>query len=324
MSEDRRLRVLRAIVQDYVQTSEPVGSKALVERHSLGVSPATIRNDMAALEDEGFIAQPHTSAGRVPTDQGYRYYVDHLAGAEPGPARVWFGTYTGAQSKGIYLANLDLATTTPELNMYDKDWPIWTYQEQLPPAKFVFAEAGRRCGQALDSIISPGCIISGSTVVGSVLCPNVRVHSFCQIEQCILMPGVRVGRHARIRRAVVDRDVLIPKAVRHRRAGNQEMARISRTIVNQAMNSREAILSADASSDERFSMAQSIADFSIREFARRGEDNETLVGNLRFAAAVEPSSSALRDRIARDQGRRRTTGQRRVRSAVPEPEVHGE
>jgi heat-inducible transcriptional repressor len=81
--EDRRLAVLRAIVEDYVQTHEPVGSKALVERHSLGVSPATIRNDMAALEEEGLIAQPHTSAGRIPTDKGYRLFVDRLQSVKP-------------------------------------------------------------------------------------------------------------------------------------------------------------------------------------------------------------------------------------------------
>jgi heat-inducible transcriptional repressor len=81
--EDRRLSVLRAIVEDYVATHEPVGSRSLVERHSLGVSPATIRNDMAALEDEGLIAQPHTSAGRVPTDQGYRVFVDRLSQVKP-------------------------------------------------------------------------------------------------------------------------------------------------------------------------------------------------------------------------------------------------
>ena len=86
-----------------------------------------------------------------------------------------------------------------------------TYQPQAPPAKFVFAERGRRCGESLDSIISPGCIVSGSTVNGSVLCPNVRVHSYGTIDHCILMPGVRVGRHARLRRAIVDRDVLIPR-----------------------------------------------------------------------------------------------------------------
>lgn len=76
--EDRKLAVLRAIVEDYVATQEPVGSKTLVERHQLGVSSATVRNDMAALEDEGLIAQPHTSAGRIPTDKGYRFFVDRL------------------------------------------------------------------------------------------------------------------------------------------------------------------------------------------------------------------------------------------------------
>ncbi|MFS3128866.1 heat-inducible transcriptional repressor HrcA [Nocardioides sp. Bht2] len=81
--EDRRLAVLRAIVEDYVATEEPVGSKALVERHQLGVSPATVRNDMAVLEEEGFITQPHTSAGRVPTDKGYRLFVDRLTAVKP-------------------------------------------------------------------------------------------------------------------------------------------------------------------------------------------------------------------------------------------------
>lgn len=83
MSEERKLSVLRAIVEDYVETREPVGSKALVERHALGVSSATIRNDMAALEEEGLIAQPHTSAGRVPTDAGYRLFVDRLSQVKP-------------------------------------------------------------------------------------------------------------------------------------------------------------------------------------------------------------------------------------------------
>jgi heat-inducible transcriptional repressor len=83
MVEDRKLAVLRAIVEDYVATEEPVGSRALVERHGLNVSPATVRNDMAALEEEGFIHQPHTSAGRVPTDKGYRLFVDRLSSVKP-------------------------------------------------------------------------------------------------------------------------------------------------------------------------------------------------------------------------------------------------
>lgn len=83
MSEERRLDVLRAIVEDYVHTREPVGSRMLTERHRLGVSPATVRNDMAALEEAGYIAQPHTSAGRIPTDKGYRLFVDRLAEVKP-------------------------------------------------------------------------------------------------------------------------------------------------------------------------------------------------------------------------------------------------
>jgi len=81
--EDRKLEVLRAIVEDFIATNEPVGSKTLVDRHNLGVSSATIRNDMAALEDDGLIAQPHTSAGRVPTDAGYRMFVDRLTEVKP-------------------------------------------------------------------------------------------------------------------------------------------------------------------------------------------------------------------------------------------------
>ncbi|GAA2354893.1 heat-inducible transcriptional repressor HrcA [Dactylosporangium salmoneum] len=81
--DERKLEVLRAIVEDYVATQEPVGSKALVERHNLRVSPATVRNDMAVLEEEGYIRQPHTSAGRVPTDAGYRLFVDKLSRVKP-------------------------------------------------------------------------------------------------------------------------------------------------------------------------------------------------------------------------------------------------
>jgi glucose-1-phosphate adenylyltransferase len=110
----------------------------------------------------------------------------------------------------FYEANMDLCQVNPEFNLYDPEWPLRTYQPQSPPAKFVFAEEGRK-GEALDSLISPGCIVSGSRILGSILCPNVRVHSFCSIEQSLLMPGVRVGRHARIKRAIIDRDVLLPR-----------------------------------------------------------------------------------------------------------------
>jgi glucose-1-phosphate adenylyltransferase len=133
----------------------------------------------------------------------YRFYDENKKAA-----KYWrdIGTLDA-----YYEASMDLCQVNPEFNLYDPEWPLRTYQPQAPPAKFVFAEQGRRCGEALDSVISGGCIISGSSVRGSILCPNVRVHSFCEIEQSILMPGVRVGRHARLRRAIIDRDVLIPR-----------------------------------------------------------------------------------------------------------------
>lgn len=133
----------------------------------------------------------------------YRFYDENKKAA-----KYWrdIGTLDA-----YFEASMDLCQVNPEFNLYDPEWPLRTYQPQAPPAKFVFAEEGRRCGKALDSVISAGCIISGSEVRGSILCPNVRVHSFCDIERSILMPGVRVGRHARLRRAIVDRDVLIPR-----------------------------------------------------------------------------------------------------------------
>lgn len=83
MMESRQLEILRAIVEEYVATEEPVGSRAIAERHRLGISSATIRNEMAVLEDAGLITQPHTSAGRIPTDKGYRIFVDKLAKVKP-------------------------------------------------------------------------------------------------------------------------------------------------------------------------------------------------------------------------------------------------
>jgi len=166
---------------------------------------------MRALEDDAARADSQHDFGRniIPSlihtapVYSYRFYDENKKAA-----KYWrdIGTLDA-----YFDASMDLCQVNPEFNLYDPEWPLRTYQPQAPPAKFVFAEEGRRCGQALDSIISNGCIISGSRVSGSILCPNVRVHSFCDIDQAILMQGVRVGRHARIRRAIIDRDVLIPR-----------------------------------------------------------------------------------------------------------------
>jgi glucose-1-phosphate adenylyltransferase len=163
-----------------------------------------------------------------------------------------------------YEANMDLCHVNPEFNLYDPEWPLRTYQLQAPPAKFVFADEGRRCGHALDSIISAGCIISGSRVSGSVLCPNVRVHSFCDVDQSILMPGVRVGRHARIRGAIIDRDVFIPRAARI--GYNEEEDRRRHTVTDNGV----VVVTKD---DEPF--VGEIGDDALRheaEFDRRGAE----------------------------------------------------
>ena len=105
-------------------------------------------------------------------------------------------------------ANIDLTATVPELNLYDRAWPIWTYQEQLPPAKFVHNVEGRR-GEAIESSVSAGCILSGS-VRNSMLFSNCRVHSYTYINGAVLLPEVQVGRHVRLTKVVVDRGCRIP------------------------------------------------------------------------------------------------------------------
>jgi glucose-1-phosphate adenylyltransferase len=109
-----------------------------------------------------------------------------------------------------YEASMDLVQVDPVFNLYDPEWPLRTYQPQFPPAKFVFSQEGRR-GHALDSIVSMGCILSGSEVQRSILSPNVRVHSYCDVQDSILMSNTVVNRHSRIRRAIIDRDVTIPR-----------------------------------------------------------------------------------------------------------------
>jgi glucose-1-phosphate adenylyltransferase len=109
-----------------------------------------------------------------------------------------------------YEANMDLVAVAPEFNLYDQRWPIRTKATQQPPAKFVFAEEGRRMGIAVDSIVSSGCIISGGRVARSVLSPGVRVNSFCVVEHSILLPNVKIGRSAHLRRTIVNTGAIIP------------------------------------------------------------------------------------------------------------------
>jgi len=109
-------------------------------------------------------------------------------------------------------ANMELTKVTPELNMYDQDWPIWTWQEQLPPAKFVFDWDDRR-GMAVDSMVAGGCIISGATVRRSMLFSRVQIHSHATVEDSVILPDVDIGRNAVVRRAVLDKRCSIPEGM---------------------------------------------------------------------------------------------------------------
>lgn len=109
----------------------------------------------------------------------------------------------------LWEANLELIGISPELDLYDESWPIWTHQEQVPPAKFVFDDDSRR-GSAIDSMIAGGCIVSGSMVRHSLLFPRVRVHSYSEIIDSVLLPNVDVGRNCKIRKALIDRYCKIP------------------------------------------------------------------------------------------------------------------
>lgn len=112
----------------------------------------------------------------------------------------------------FWSANLDLASTVPELDIYDTDWPIWTYQRQLPPAKFVPDTLGNN-GVVVNTLASGGCIVSGSYVAHSVLFSEVRVHSFCRIEEAVVLPDVTINRNCHLRKVVIDRGCVIPEGL---------------------------------------------------------------------------------------------------------------
>jgi glucose-1-phosphate adenylyltransferase len=156
------------------------------------------------------------------TDSGHDFGGDIVPGLVAAGERVFAYLFWDENKKeaqywrdvgtldAYFEASMDLVAVDPVFNLYDPEWPLRTYQPQLPPAKFVFDQDGRR-GVATDSIVSMGCIVSGGEVRRSILCPDVRVHSYSQVEDSILLPGSVVGRHARVRRAIVDRGVELPR-----------------------------------------------------------------------------------------------------------------
>ena len=156
-------------------------------------------------------------------------------GNKPGAEAYWRDVGT---IDAYWDANIDLTATDPELNLYDRQWPIWTYQPQLPPAKFVHNQDDRR-GTAVESMVSGGCIVSG-TVFRSVLFSSVRVHSHAIVHWAVLLPGVQVGRGARLNRVVVDRGCVIPDGLVVGESAQDDAQRFHRseqgiTLITKAM-----------------------------------------------------------------------------------------
>ena len=139
-------------------------------------------------------------------------------------------------------ANMDLTRVVPALDLYDRGWPIWTYAEITPPAKFVHDEDGRR-GVAVSSLVSGGCIISGAKLHSSLLFTNVHVHSWAHLDQAVVLPEVEIGRHARLKRVVIDRGVKIPARLVVGEDPERDAQRFRRTesgvcLITQAMLDR--------------------------------------------------------------------------------------
>ncbi|WP_144186477.1 glucose-1-phosphate adenylyltransferase [Elioraea rosea] len=139
-------------------------------------------------------------------------------------------------------ANIDLTAIVPELDLYDRSWPIWTHAEITPPAKFVHDAAGRR-GEAVSSLVSGNCIVSGGAVRCSLLFTGVRVHSYSRIESSVILPDVTIGRHARLDKVIIDRGVTIPERLVIGEDPTADAVRFRRTesgvcLVTQAMIDR--------------------------------------------------------------------------------------
>jgi glucose-1-phosphate adenylyltransferase len=138
--------------------------------------------------------------------ENYRVFAYPFRDVQSGAQSYWRDV---GEVDSYWSANMELINVNPELNLYDNEWPIWTFQAQTPPAKFIFDDEDRR-GHAVDSMVSGGCVISGSEVRRSLLFSNVRVNSYCKVTDSVILPDVNIGRHCRISKAIIDKSCNIP------------------------------------------------------------------------------------------------------------------
>jgi glucose-1-phosphate adenylyltransferase len=191
-------------------------------------------NNPDSSHDFGKDVIPHAvAAGRALAHPFSMSSVPRVDGVEP----YWRDVGT---IDSFWSANLDLASLTPELDIYDTDWPIWTYQRQLPPAKFVPDRDGRH-GVTTNTIVSGGCIVSGSKVTNSVLFSSVRIHSYCEIDQAVILPDVTIGRGCRLRKVVIDRKCDLPDGTVVGEDPAHDAARFERTDQGVVLVTREMV-----------------------------------------------------------------------------------
>jgi glucose-1-phosphate adenylyltransferase len=143
-------------------------------------------------------------------ERGEAHVYDFSRNEVPGASEVERGYWRDVGTlDAFYDAHMDLISVEPEFNLYNREWPILTWPDPLPPAKFVFDDEDGRRGMALDSMVCAGVVISGATVRRSVLSPGAHLHSYAEVEDSVLMQGVDVGQRAVVRRAIVDKNVRI-------------------------------------------------------------------------------------------------------------------
>jgi glucose-1-phosphate adenylyltransferase len=207
MTTDETNRVVK--FAEKPQNPDPIIGNEGMARASMGIYVIALeRLEKLLIEDAAEQASNHDFGRNIipPSISGMRVFAYPFQDVETRAQNYWRDV---GNVDALYEANMELVALDPELNIYDQQWPIWTYQSQFPPAKFVLDEDGRR-GMAIDSMVAGGCIISGAYVKQSLLSGNVRIEEQSVVESSVLLPSVTVGRRCRIRRCIVDEDCVIP------------------------------------------------------------------------------------------------------------------
>ncbi len=191
------------------QNPDPIEGRPDLARASMGIYVIGMnRLEKLLIEDAASESSSHDFGKNIipPSIARARVYAYPFQDVETRAQNYWRDV---GNVDALYEANMELVALNPELNIYDTQWPIWTYQGQQPPAKFVLDEEGRR-GMAVNSMVAGGCIISGAYVSQSLLSNDVRVEDGSAIESSVLLPGVTVGRNCKIRHAILDENCSVP------------------------------------------------------------------------------------------------------------------